>query len=494
MLKPTEILQRAAYNRFSRDHAAQYHPLSTTVVWVGKQQPYCICFCLHKGETDTTGPLESNILMSHLQPESESGFANFNLNPKLRQGITAAGFTSPRPVQTQTIPAALEGRDVLGLAETGTGKTAAFALPILEHLLSQRKTEGPRVLIVAPTRELASQINEEIRMLARFTQIKTATVFGGVAIQPQVSALRKNADIVVACPGRLLDLHQRGVLSLDHIEIMILDEADHMFDMGFLPDIRRIIHSLPRQRQNLMFSATMPREIRMLADGILNNPFVADLNHSRPVSTIAHALYPIECIEKVPLLQHIFSEKDFVSAIIFTRTKFRAKRLALQLERAGHRAVALQGNMSQSQRVKAMDGFRQRRFDILVATDIAARGIDVQQVSHVVNFDMPSTVDAYTHRIGRTGRAEREGKAYTFVTADDAPLVRAVERRIGSSILRKAVSGFVTIPFPGTCTMEEPATGIREIITPESRERRKASRTRPGRSRFSKSSRLRKVS
>jgi len=456
MLKPTEILQRAAYNRFSRDHAAQYHPLSTTVVWVGKQQPYCICFCLHKGETDTTGPLESNILMSHLQPESESGFANFNLNPKLRQGITAAGFTSPRPVQTQTIPAALEGRDVLGLAET--------------------------------------QINEEIRMLARFTQIKTATVFGGVAIQPQVSALRKNADIVVACPGRLLDLHQRGVLSLDHIEIMILDEADHMFDMGFLPDIRRIIHSLPRQRQNLMFSATMPREIRMLADGILNNPFVADLNHSRPVSTIAHALYPIECIEKVPLLQHIFSEKDFVSAIIFTRTKFRAKRLALQLERAGHRAVALQGNMSQSQRVKAMDGFRQRRFDILVATDIAARGIDVQQVSHVVNFDMPSTVDAYTHRIGRTGRAEREGKAYTFVTADDAPLVRAVERRIGSSILRKAVSGFVTIPFPGTCTMEEPATGIREIITPESRERRKASRTRPGRSRFSKSSRLRKVS
>ena len=387
--------------------------------------------------------------------ESISGFENFYLNHALNRGIDDLGFVTPRPIQSETIPATLEGRDIMGLAETGTGKTAAFALPVLERLLASCQQGGPRVLIVAPTRELASQINEEIKALAKFTKVKTVTVFGGVSLQPQIDALRKSPEIIVACPGRLLDLYQRGVLSLDLVETLILDEADHMFDMGFLPDIRRIISALPPKRQNLMFSATMPDKIRSLAKGILNDPHVVDLNSSRPVSTIEHALYPVECIEKVPLLQHIFSEKGFVSAIIFTRTKFRAKRLALQLDRAGHRAVALQGNMSQSQRVKAMEGFRQRRFDILVATDIAARGIDVQQVSHVVNFDMPSTVDAYTHRIGRTGRAEREGKAYTFVTADDRHLVSAVERRIGASIQRKAVKGFMTIPFPGTLSKEE---------------------------------------
>ncbi|HUV13798.1 MAG TPA: DEAD/DEAH box helicase [Acidobacteriota bacterium] len=397
--------------------------------------------------------------MSDIQSESATGFENFYLNHALMRGIFDAGFVSPRPIQVETIPATLQGRDILGLAETGTGKTAAFALPVLERLLTARQRGGPRVLIVAPTRELASQINEEIKALAKFTRVKTVTVFGGVSAQPQISALKQNPEIVVACPGRLLDLYGQGVLPLDQVETLILDEADHMFDMGFLPDIRRIIDALPAKRQNLMFSATMPKEIRILAKGILNDPHIVDLNNSRPVSTIEHSLYPVEGGDKISLLQHLCSEKGFVSAIVFTRTKYRAKRLAQRLARAGHRAVALQGNMSQSQRVKAMDGFRQRRFDILVATDIAARGIDVEQVSHVVNFDMPSTVDAYTHRIGRTGRAEREGKAYTFVTGDDRQLVGAVERRIGASIPRKTVEGFAAIRFPNNRFEDEQTPG-----------------------------------
>jgi ATP-dependent RNA helicase RhlE len=393
--------------------------------------------------------------MSKIQFESPAGFEKFNLNDSLMRGIADAGFESPRPIQLQTIPATLEGRDIMGLAQTGTGKTAAFALPVLEHLMATEHPGGPRVLIVAPTRELVSQINQEIKMLAKFTPIKTVTVFGGVSARPQITLLRRNPDIIVACPGRLLDLYGQGVLSLDQVDTLILDEADHMFDMGFLPDIKRIIRALPAHRQNLMFSATMPQEIRGLAKKILYRPHVVDLNRSRPVDTIEHTLYPVESVDKVPLLQHLCSEEGFVSAIVFTRTKYRAKRLAQQLARTGHRAVALQGNMSQPQRVRAMEGFRKRRFDILVATDIAARGIDVQQVSHVVNFDMPSTVDAYTHRIGRTGRAEREGKAYTFVTGEDRQLVGEVERRIGAPIPRKTVEGFSAIRLPENRYEEE---------------------------------------
>ncbi|UCF37466.1 MAG: DEAD/DEAH box helicase [Acidobacteriota bacterium] len=385
-----------------------------------------------------------NMSKFHSEPVKE--FDNFYLNRTLMCGISEAGFVNPRPIQAHTIPAALDGRDILGLAQTGTGKTAAFALPALERILQSRKRGGPRVLVVAPTRELAGQIEEEIKMLAKFTSIKTVTIFGGVSAQPQISALRKHPEIIVACPGRLLDLHRQGEVALNQIEILILDEADHMFDMGFLPDIRRIIAALPAKRQNLLFSATMPEEIRALADRILHDPHVVDLNNSRPVSTIEHALYPVENGHKPALLENLLSKEEIASAIVFTRTKHRAKRLAQQLSRKGHRAVALQGNMTQSQRVKAMEGFRKRRYDILVATDIAARGIDVQQVSHVVNFDMPSTVDAYTHRIGRTGRAEREGKAYTFVTHDDHRMIRMVEKRIGASIERKVLTGFETIP------------------------------------------------
>jgi ATP-dependent RNA helicase RhlE len=383
--------------------------------------------------------------MSESRTRTDSGFAHFALGSKLQRGIAAAGFIEPRPIQVQTIPATLEGRDVLGLAQTGTGKTAAFALPVLERLLTRRGEGPPRVLIVAPTRELASQIAEEIRSLARFTPLRTVTIFGGVSARTQIAALGERPEIIVGCPGRLLDLKQQGVLRLDRVETLVLDEADHMFDMGFLPDIRRILAALPKERQNLLFSATMPSEIRALADGLLRRPHVVDLNQSRPVSTIEHALYPVDSGKKLELLRHVMEEDGFASAIVFTRTKHRARRIARQLADSGHRAVALQGNMSQGQRERAMQGFRERRFQVLVATDIAARGIDVEKVSHVINFDMPGTVDAYTHRIGRTGRSEREGKGYTFVTADDVALINAVERRIGSRIPRRTVDRLADI-------------------------------------------------
>ncbi|MBT8496297.1 MAG: DEAD/DEAH box helicase [Deltaproteobacteria bacterium] len=379
--------------------------------------------------------------------EPANGFKHFKLHAALERGIDAAGFVEPRPVQQQAIPAARDGRDVLGLAQTGTGKTAAFALPVLDRILAERR-HGPRVLVLAPTRELAAQISQEIRTLAKFTKILVATVFGGVSVHSQRRALAAHPQIVVACPGRLLDLMGQGLVGLDRIETLILDEADHMFDMGFLPDIRRILRALPEERQNLLFSATMPPEIRGLADRILSNPKVVDVAHQKPLSTIEHALYPVESGRKVALLERILAEDAAASAIVFTRTKHRARRLAQKLERSGHRAVALQGNMSQNQRQRAMDGFRRRRFDVLVATDIAARGIDVDQVSHVVNFDMPDTTDAYTHRIGRTGRSERLGKAYTFVTAEDRGLVFQVEKRLGVPIPRREVDGIESIPFP----------------------------------------------
>jgi len=379
--------------------------------------------------------------MSETQVESLAGFDSFKLRDQLQRGITAAGFIDPRPIQTQTIPAAMKGRDILGLAQTGTGKTAAFALPVLEKILTTpARSSDPRALIVAPTRELAAQIGAEIRTLARFTKVKVATIFGGVSIASQVNDLRKRPEIVVACPGRLLDLVSQRKVRLDRVECLVLDEADHMFDMGFLPDIRRILALLPAHRQNLLFSATMPQEIRGLAKGLLREPHIVELNHSAPVETVEHAMVSVEGNDKYPLLEQLLSGKSFVSAIVFTRTKHRAKKLARQLEGAGFSAIALQGNMSQNQRTRAMEGFRAKEFQILVATDIAARGIDVEQVSHVINFDMPTTADAYTHRIGRTGRAERQGRAYTFVTNDDYATVRAVERRVNERIPLHAFS------------------------------------------------------
>ncbi len=376
---------------------------------------------------------------------TSTGFDRFGLNEALVRGIRAAGFDSPRPIQLETIPAGQAGRDVLGLAQTGTGKTAAFALPLLDRLLKVRR-KGPRVLVLAPTRELATQIADEIRTLSKFTRVKMVTIYGGVPMRSQVGALRQHPEIVVGCPGRVLDLLRQRVLSLGQIETLVLDEADHMFDMGFLPDIRKILGALPTRRQNLLFSATMPKEIRRLADDLLTDPHVVELPNAAPVATIDHALYLVAERRKHALLEHVLTGDDCDSAIVFIRTKHRARRLAEQLSKAGHRAVGLQGNMSQSQRDRAMSGFRSRRYDILVATDIAARGIDVSDVSHVINFDVPNTPEAYTHRIGRTGRAEREGVACTFVTSSDRGWVRATERMIGAPIPRRQVEGFEPDP------------------------------------------------
>jgi superfamily II DNA/RNA helicase len=373
--------------------------------------------------------------------EAKSGFADFNLDTKLTRGLEAMGFQEPRPIQVDTIPACLEGRDVMGLAQTGTGKTAAFALPILQRLIEEPGA-GPLVLVLAPTRELAMQIDAEIRELAKFTRIETVTIFGGVPASSQIRALRREPEIGVGCPGRVLDLLQQKRLDLSEVETLVLDEADHMFDMGFLPDIKKILAALPSDRQNLLFSATMPKAIRELADRVLRDPHVVELAHSAPAERIEHALYPVTQGRKRALLDRVLEEDDCETAIVFTRTKHRAKRLAQQLAQQGVNAVALQGNMSQSQRDRAMKGFRQGRFDILVATDIAARGLDVEGIDYVINFDPPSTPETYTHRIGRTGRSEASGKACTFVTHEDTDWVRDTEKVLGSPIPQRHLPGF----------------------------------------------------
>jgi ATP-dependent RNA helicase RhlE len=362
-------------------------------------------------------------------------FARFGFHPSLLRGLSAAGFTSPRPIQEATIPACLDGRDVMGLAQTGTGKTAAFALPILQRLIEE-PGRGPLVLILAPTRELALQIHAEIELLARFVDVRATSLIGGVPMGSQLRALHRDPEIVVGCPGRVLDLIRQNELETSGIDTLVLDEADHMFDMGFLPDLRRILQALPAERQNLLFSATMPKEIRRLANEILDDPHVVELAPSAPAETVTHGLYETDSTRKRGLLDHLLAEQDCSSAIVFTRTKHRAKRLAQQLERGGRRAVALQGNMSQPQRERAMKGFRGGEFDVLVATDIAARGIDVAGVDYVINYDPPSTAETYTHRIGRTGRAGASGRAVTFVTPEDRAWVRDTERMLGAKIER----------------------------------------------------------
>ena len=371
---------------------------------------------------------------------NSQGFRSFQLGDAIQRGIEAAGFTEPRPIQLKAIGPALAGRDVLGLAQTGTGKTAAFGLPILAAI-GGRRAGPPSALIVAPTRELTQQIAAELALLGRFTKVRIATIIGGVAQGNQVRALNAKPDIVVACPGRLLDLYEQGHVKLNEVQTLVLDEADHMFDMGFLPSIKKIVRALPKRRQNLLFSATMPKELRKLADDILVDPVVIELSSSKPVETVSHSLFPVDEATKLDLLVHIFETDKPKSAIVFTRTKHRAKRMAEKLAKLGLKAVALQGNMSQGQRERAMEGFRAGRMDVLVATDIAARGIDVAAVSHVINFDLPMTPEAYTHRIGRTGRSERTGVAYTFVVPDDSDGVKAIEKLLGSPIERRYVEG-----------------------------------------------------
>jgi ATP-dependent RNA helicase RhlE len=368
-------------------------------------------------------------------------FASFNFHPRIAAGIRAAGYTAPMPIQIQAIPSILQGHDLIGLAQTGTGKTAAFALPILQRLI-----QGPRghvrALIVAPTRELAEQIHDAMTDLGRETRLRSATVYGGVSLQPQIRQVRAGAEIIVACPGRLLDLLGQRAIDLSHVEMLVLDEADRMLDMGFLPDIRRILKQLPAERQTLLFSATMPDDIRHLATEVLRQPVTVQIGHLSPVETVSHALFPVPQHLKTALLMALLRATNTDSVLVFTRTKHRAKRLTEQLSRSGFSATCLQGNLSQNRRQAALDGFRNGSYQILVATDIAARGIDVTRISHVINYDMPDTADAYTHRIGRTGRVARLGDAYTLITAEDSEMVRAVEDLVGSRLERRRLPDF----------------------------------------------------
>ncbi len=368
-------------------------------------------------------------------------FEQFSFEPGIVAGIKTAGYTTPTPIQEKAIPLVLAGRDVLGLAQTGTGKTAAFVLPIL-----QRLAKGPsrqiRALIVAPTRELAEQIHQTIIDLGKGLRVKSVSIYGGVSKGPQASALRRGAEIVVACPGRLLDHIGDGGVDLSHVEVLVLDEADRMCDMGFLPDIRLILKHLPAKRQTLFFSATMPKDIRSLADSILNKPATVQIGMNAPVETVSHALYPTPDGLKTKLLLAMLKQTATGRVLIFTRTKHRARNLAQDLEKHSYRVSALQGNMTQNRRQDAINGFRDGKYDILVATDIASRGIDVQEISHVINFDMPNTVDAYTHRIGRTGRASQTGEAFTFAGQADETMVREIEHVLGARIERRRLPDF----------------------------------------------------
>jgi ATP-dependent RNA helicase RhlE len=369
-------------------------------------------------------------------------FSGLGLDPTLVRATRELGFTRPTPVQREAIPPALAGRDLLACAMTGSGKTAAFLLPIMQRLMPKRRGTT-RALVITPTRELAAQIDEHLRELAVHTPISSAAVFGGVGMGPQEHAFRSGVDVIVATPGRLLDHFRQPYAKLDALEVLVLDEADRMLDMGFLPDVRRILKHVPARRQTLFFSATMPGPIVTLSSEILTNPVTLNIERkSAPAVGITQAVYPVAQELKSGLLVALLARGDVRSAIVFTRTKHRANRLAQVLERHRIPCARIHGNRSQAQRTEALAGFKAGRFPVLVATDIAARGIDVEALSHVINFDVPGAPEDYVHRVGRTARAEATGDAFTFVSPDEVPQLRAIERVIGKQLPRVTVPGF----------------------------------------------------
>jgi len=367
-------------------------------------------------------------------------FSKLGLAPKVVDGVRAAGYTVPTPIQLRAIPVILEGRDLIGSAQTGTGKTAAFALPIISRL-GQRG--ALRALVLEPTRELAAQVETAIRDYARFTNLRTVVLFGGTGYGRQDQFLRQGADIVVATPGRLLDQIKRGMLRLSQIEILVLDEADRMLDMGFLPDVRRLVERCPRARQTMLFSATIPPEIEQLCNWALRNPETIEIGQRRsPAETVTHALYAVDIGQKQELLEELLRRTDYDQVLIFCRTKHGADRVARKLNQEGHAVAVLHSNRTQSERERALNGFRDGRYEVMVATDIAARGIDVEQISHVINFDIPHHPKDYVHRIGRTGRAQSVGDAFTIMTGEDVQEIAAIERFIGQKIPRVKIAGF----------------------------------------------------
>ncbi len=359
--------------------------------------------------------------------------------------MAACGYNRPSPIQEQCIPAVLAGRDVLAAAQTGTGKTAGFTLPLLERLLHGAHARGGvvRALVLTPTRELAAQVNDSVRAYSRFLDLRSDVVFGGVSPNPQIDRLRRGTDVLVATPGRLLDLHQQGAMKLDRVEILVLDEADRMLDMGFLRDIRRILALLPQRRQTLLFSATFSSDIRHLATGLLHQPVQLQATpENQAAPSVEAILHPCDMARKPALLSHLIRSNDWQQVLVFSRTKHGANRVAEQLCHDGVQAAAIHGNKSQGARTRALSGFKSGELRVLVATDIAARGIDIQQLPHVVNLDLPNQAEDYVHRIGRTGRAGCVGQAVSLVAAEEHELLRAIERLLGERLPQREVPGF----------------------------------------------------
>jgi len=413
------------------------------------------------------------------------------LSAPLVRALADEGYTTPTPIQSKAIPPALEGRDLLGCAQTGTGKTAAFALPILQRLAASaaaqsagsqpRVTTTPRALILAPTRELASQINESFRTYGRHAPVRSTVVFGGVSQVNQVSALKRGVDVLVATPGRLIDLMQQKLVDLRSIEILVLDEADRMLDMGFIKPIRTIVAALVSRRQTMLFSATMPAEIRKLASSLLHNPVeVAVTPVASAAPKIQQSVVFVQQQQKLALLQHLLSDESFDRVVVFTRTKHGADKVAKRLISSGVVADAIHGNKAQNRRTRALDGFRSGKLRVLVATDVAARGLDVDAISHVVNFDLPDEPEAYIHRIGRTGRAGAAGDAIAFCDASERDQLRAIERLVGSKIEVKPMPALAAT----TVAAEREARTHERLERPEREDRRGA----PPRSHASSSS------
>ena len=388
--------------------------------------------------------------MSEENTEASLSFAELDLAPEVLDAVRDAGYTHPTPIQQQAIPLALAGRDLIGLAQTGTGTTAGFTLPIVHNLIKTplvdskgEPTHRVRVLILTPTRELAAQVEESFRKYGKHTSLRVVPVYGGVGLEPQSKALRHGVDVVVATPGRLLDHMERGNVSFDDLEVLVLDEADRMLDMGFAPQLNRIVDEIPRYRQTLLFSATMPPEVEALARKYLRKPVVVQVGRrSEAASTVTHAVYPVPRDRKNTLLGELLKKPEMDSVLVFTRTKHGADRVVHHLEDQGIAATAMHADKSQGERTRALDDFKAGKIRVLVATDIAQRGLDVSGISHVINYDVPQQPEDYVHRIGRTGRAAATGDAYTFMSPDEISMVRAIERTIGQQIPRISVPGY----------------------------------------------------
>ncbi len=428
-------------------------------MWKGRILPGPI-----SGSGPTKGaPLSPHPLIQLWESFIEASFQNLGLTAELLRGVAEQGYTHPTPIQQQAIPVVLAGRDLLGAAQTGTGKTAGFTLPMLQLLAAKPARDGRhpvRALVLVPTRELAAQVEEAVRTYGKHMPLRSAVVYGGVGFTPQAEQLRRGVDILVATPGRLLDHVEQRTVDLSRVEILVLDEADRMLDMGFIPDIRRVLKLLPAVRQNLLFSATFPEEVRSLAAGFMHDAVTVEVApRNKPIDLISQVAHPVDRERKRELLAHLVKSGNWQQVLVFCRTKHGANRLAEQLEHDGIQSAAIHGNKSQPQRTKALQRFKDCELQVLVATDIAARGIDIESLPHVVNYDLPHVPEDYVHRIGRTGRAGESGQAVALVSGEDRTLLRDIEKLIGKSIEQQLIPGFV--PGPGWHTAQPEPQGRR---------------------------------